>query len=127
MKNKLKSVKRGSKTAAVSQATNKPNPAFVEMARLGKSLTVLTGRPYRAALDRIGVLCEQEMARLHPAGTVTCVWTAPSGREWARVVFEGELFARIEIAASTLGITLQHFFDNAIRHYCDSQDSRRAA
>ena len=67
------------------------------------------------------------MARLHPAGTVTCVWTAPNGREWARVKFEGELFARIEIAASLLGITLQDFFDNAIRHYCDSQDERRAA
>jgi hypothetical protein len=127
MKQQSRILKNGSKPAAASQATNKPNPAYVEMARLGKSLTVLKGRPYLAALDRIGVLCEQEMARLHPAGTVTCVWTAPNGREWMRVKFEGELFARIEIAASTQGITLQHFFDNAIRHYCDSQDSRRAA
>jgi hypothetical protein len=127
MKKQSRILTKGSKTAAASQATNKPNPAYVEMARLDKSLTVLTGRPYRAALDRIGVLCEQEMARLHPAGTVTCVWTAPNGREWARVEFEGELFARIEIAASRLGITLQHFFDDAILHYCDSRDERRAA
>jgi hypothetical protein len=26
-----------------------------------------------------------------------------------------------------LGITLQQFFDDAVHHYCDSQDSRRAA
>ena len=61
------------------------------------------------------------------AGTVTCVWTLPDGTESARVDFERELFALIEGCASKLGITLQQLFDNAIRDFIDSQDSRRAA
>jgi hypothetical protein len=126
MKNKLKSVRRGSKTATVSQAKTKPNPAYVEMARLGASIEVLTGRPYEAALDRIGELCKQELAKFHPAGTVTCVWTGPDGIEWARVDFEHELFSLIEHAASKLGITLQQFFNDAIRYYIGLWDERRA-
>ena len=97
------------------------------MARLGKSITVLTGRPYDVALDRIGELCKQELAKLHPDGTVTCVWTGPDGIEWARVDFERELFSLIKHAASKLGITLQQLFDNAIRDYIGSRDERRAA
>jgi hypothetical protein len=127
MKNKLKSIIRGSKTAAASQAKTKPSPAFVEMARLGKSITVLTGRPYRVALRRIGVLYKQELAKLRPGGTVTCVCIKSDDSEWARVEFEREEFLRIVRAASKLGITLQQLFDNAIRNSIELLEHRRAA
>ena len=131
MKNKLKSVKRGSKSAATSQANTNPNRAYIEMARVAARLNVLTGKPYRTALSRIGKLLSDEIeensARRLAAGTVTCVWIGPDGREFARVDFEPELFALVKRAASDLGITVHHFFDNAIHHKIDSLHSRRAA
>ena len=116
-----------SKTVAASQATNKPNPAYVEMARLGESISVLTGKPYVAALRRMGTLIRQEIAKFPPPTMVTCIWFAPDGRELARVDFEPELFSLIKRTASKLGITLQQLFDNAIRHYTASRKVRRAA
>jgi hypothetical protein len=61
------------------------------------------------------------------AGTVTCVWTGPDGRELFRTDFSRELFSLIEHTASKLGITLQRFFENAIHHRIKSQQVRRAA
>ena len=127
MKNKLKSVRRGSKSAAVSQAKTKPNPAYVEMARLGEKIQVLTGRPYDAALRRMGTLIRQEIGKRPPPTMVTCIWFVPGGRELARVDFGPELFSLIKRTASKLGMPLQQFFDNAIRHYTASRKVRRAA
>lgn len=62
-----------------------------------------------------------------PGGTITCILTLPDGREAARVDFPRGVFARIEHAASTQGISLEQFFFNAIRHFIDSRDERRAA
>jgi len=58
---------------------------------------------------------------------VTCVWLVSDGSEWARVEFPGNLFARIKRAASKLGITLQEFFENAIRNFIELRKDRRAA
>ena len=93
MKNKLKSARRGSKTAAASQSKTKTHKA---------------NAPHRP----------------RPSGTVTCVWTASDGSEWERVEFPRDLFARIESCASKLGISLQQFFDNAIRNFVKSQAIR---
>jgi hypothetical protein len=41
--------------------------------------------------------------------------TLPDGSEWARVAFPPELFSLIERTARKMGITLQRFFDNAMR------------
>jgi hypothetical protein len=79
----------------------------------------------RRAAERHAI--QQDQARRLAAGTVTCVWTCPDGSEWARVEFERELFSRIEYAASKLGVTLQQFFEKAIRHHIDSHHDRRAA
>ena len=65
--------------------------------------------------------------RHRPSGAITCVWTGSDGSEFARVEFPGELFARIELVASKLGITLEQFFDYAIRDFVRSQAVRRAA
>jgi hypothetical protein len=136
MKNKLKSVRRGSKSAAISQGKSKPSPTYpdpldAEIARLGASLKGLTGTPFIAASKRFcdlwAAIIERDKARRLAAGAVTCVWTGPDGREFVRVDFERELFSLIEGAASKLGITLQQLFDDAVHHYCDLLDSRRAA
>jgi hypothetical protein len=66
-------------------------------------------------------------ARVHPVGTVTCVFIYPNGREWFRVDFRSDLFALIESCASKLGITLEKFFDLAIRNRIRSLAVRRAA
>jgi len=66
---------------------------------------------------------ELRMAR----GTVTCVWTGPDGREVASVEFHRELFSRIERAASKMHVSLQQFFDDAIRDFTHSRENRRAA
>jgi hypothetical protein len=101
------------------------------MARLGKSLTILKGRAYRAALRRMGELItesiDQRRAQHLAAGTVTCVLIRPDGREWFRTDFSLELFSLIEHAASKQGITLQRFFENALWHHIRSQQVRRAA
>jgi hypothetical protein len=68
----------------------------------------------------------RDRARRLAAGTVTCVWTDPDGSEVARVDFERELFSLIERAASKLRITLQQFFDNAIRNHIRSLKVGRA-
>ena len=70
----------------------------------------------RRAAERDAI--QQDRARRLAAGIVTCVWTGPDGRQVARVDFRREVFARIETAAAKLGITLQSFFDNAIREAC---------
>ncbi len=80
MKNKLKSVRSGSKSAASSQSKT-----------------------------------QHGNAPAHSSGTVTCVWTYPDGREWMRVDFPRQLFSLITRAAGKLGVTLQQFFDNAVR------------
>ena len=66
-------------------------------------------------------------APTRPAGPVTCVWIGPDGSECARVDFPPEFFSLIKRAASKLGITIQQFFDNAIRDFIKSHDGRRAA
>ena len=123
--------KNANRSAAHSQPITKPNPAYVEMARVAASLKVLTGKPYTAALSRMGDLftegVAQERAERLAAGTVTCVWTRPDGSEFARVDFERELWSRIKRAASEMDITLQQLFDNAVHDYCVSEHNRRAA
>jgi len=64
------------------------------------------------------------------ARTVTCVWTGPDGSEFARVDFTSEIFASIKHVASKMGITLQQFFENAIREKVGREpvaSSRRCA
>jgi hypothetical protein len=60
-------------------------------------------------------------------GAVTFIFKAPDGRELERVDFPPDVFKRIQRAASKEGISLQEFCRTAIRHFIDSQDSRRAA
>jgi hypothetical protein len=62
-----------------------------------------------------------------PGGTVTCILILPNGSEVARLDFPRNVFARIETVAAKLGITLQQFFEKAIRNYIRSQSIRRAA
>ena len=61
------------------------------------------------------------------AGPVTCVWIGPDGSECARVDFPPEVYSLIKRAATKLGITIQQFFDNAIRDFIKSHDGRRDA
>ena len=78
-----------------------------------------------------GLLMFMANAALEKAGwkseTMTCVLILPDGSEFTRVDFPCEVFAQIEHAASKQGISLGQFFVNALRHFIDSQDSRRAA
>lgn len=78
-----------------------------------------------------GILMFMANAALEKAGwqgkTVTCILILANGSEVARVDFPHDVFARIETAASKLGITLQQFFENAIRNYIRSQSVGRAA
>jgi hypothetical protein len=53
-------------------------------------------------------------------GIITCVWVGSDGSEYTRVDFPCEIFAHIERAASKLRISLQQFFERAIRNYISS-------
>jgi hypothetical protein len=83
-----------------------------------------TGQTQRSAARRVQLLCTQELAKvrrkLGPPQIITCVWVDSNGYEWARVAFPHALFSRIKSAAAKLGITLEQFFDDAIRSYADS-------
>ena len=107
----------------VRRLANGPNPLI----RCVGSRWKVTKAGRREHLELYMDSLQQDRDRRLAAGTVTCVWTGPDGREFARVDFERELFSLIKGAASKLGITLQQFFDDAVHHYCDSLDSRRAA
>jgi hypothetical protein len=84
-----------------------------------------------AAAAGSGVLMFMANAALGQSGrtgrTVTCKIFLPDGREWASVDFRSDLFALIESCRSKLGITLEKFFDLAIRNRIRSQAVRRAA
>ena len=47
--------------------------------------------------------------------TVTVVFTYPDGREYARVDFPARVFAAIETARKTLGVSLEKFLQQAIK------------
>jgi adenosylmethionine-8-amino-7-oxononanoate aminotransferase len=106
MKNKLKSVRRGSKTATVSQATK----------RLAKRLS-----------DELLNAIEHDNALRRRAGIVTCVWTGPDRQEVARVDFPREVFSRIKAVCINRGITLQQFSDVAINSYIELRKKCPAA
>jgi hypothetical protein len=175
MKNKLKSVRRGSKTAAASQPKTAQSRAIVrpesnspcmalfpegdggaseEIIHLSKAELAELRRA--AAPTRDGVVMFMAKAGLEKArwpgragntpslhgiigpspalkepvlleGAVTFIFKAPDGRELERVDFPPDVFKRIQRAASKEGISLQEFCRTAIRHFIDSQDSRRAA
>lgn len=63
----------------------------------------------------------------HTGGVVTCVLIEPNGREWARVEFSRDVWARIEAAARQRHISLGKFFLIAIRHYIKFLTGRRSA
>jgi hypothetical protein len=150
MKNKLKSVRSSSKSAAASQPKTAQSRAIVRPecnppcimlfpqgdTSLSEEIIDLSKTEY-AALKRAaapagsGVLMFMANAALEKAGwgseTMTCVLILHDGSEFARVDFPCEVFARIEHATSKQGISLGQFFINALRHFIDSQDSRRAA
>jgi len=149
MKSQLKSVKRGSKTAAASQpktaqsrAIVRPesNPPCIALfpegdTSVSEEIIDLSKAEY-AALKRAaspsgcGVLMFIANAALEKAGcpgrTITCILILADGTEVARVDFPRDVFARIEHAASKQGISIGQFFVNAIQHYIDSCNRRAA-
>jgi uncharacterized protein (DUF1778 family) len=152
MKNKLKSVRSNSKSAASPQSetaqrkvkvrreTGLPLVALFpegEQGSLDKQELVDLTRAEYAMLQRaaaptgdgiIMFMVNAALEKMAPLGeTVTCVFTLPDGSEVARVDFPREVFSRIERAAAKRGITLEQFFINAIRHYIAKYANRRAA
>jgi hypothetical protein len=122
---------KASNGPAAPQLGKKLSPVDAEIQKLVAILRSSTGEKNRKASRRLQALCKQELDRLRrEAGrpwTITCVWFMPDGSEWVRVEFEREVFVLIKRAAAKLGISLQKFFDNAIRAKIDSRDNRRAA
>ncbi len=50
---------------------------------------------------------------------VICVFQYPDGREFGRVAFPRKVFARIQRAASGMGITIAEFFNRAVESHCN--------
>jgi hypothetical protein len=150
MKNKLKSSKRSSKSAAPSQPKTSQGRANSRPLSLSPSIALFTecdgglaeesidlsvseyaALKQAAAPGGSGVLMFMANAALEKAGwppkTITCILILPDGSEVARVDFPSDVFARIEAAASKLGITLERFINDAICNFIKSQGTRRAA
>ncbi|MCX6923408.1 MAG: hypothetical protein NT154_09410 [Verrucomicrobia bacterium] len=150
MKNKLKSVKMGSKTAATSQAKTaqsranvrpefpSPTIALFPEGDDGTSEEIIELSPEEHAVlkraafpEANGLLMFMANAALEkagsPGGPVTCVCILHNGSKVARVYFPSHDFARFERVASKKGISLQKFFCKAIRNFIRSQTVRRAA
>jgi hypothetical protein len=62
-----------------------------------------------------------------PPKNITCRFIGTDGNELAVVDFPYDVFARIEAAASKLGITLERFINQAISNLIRSQKNWRAA
>lgn len=69
----------------------------------------------------------QRKTRIASVRIVTYVWYLADGSEWARVELPWALFVLIKSTARKLNITLEQFFDNAVRNYIELRAHRRAA